>query len=74
MPIACLSSGDFDPTFTDAIFIDIRFIDAIKAHAYVVLEYFGIIVRAIGVGGQAVWQRIGHGSAVRYEDENQIGT
>jgi len=50
MTVAGFSSGNANPSFADAVLVDIRFIDPVKPNADVSFQNFGIIVRAIGIG------------------------
>ena len=63
------ASRDFDPTFTDAIFLNIKTLFAIEADTDVVFEQVGMVVGAAWTDGKAIRQiRTGggivHGSAL----------
>jgi hypothetical protein len=60
-----LAGGDADPALADAVLVDIGLLDAVEHDAHAALEDVGVVVRAAGVGGQAVGRRVAHGIVFR---------
>ncbi len=56
-----LADGDADPALAHAIFLDVGLLLAIELDADAALEQRLVVVRALGIGGQAVGERVGHG-------------
>src|SRR5229473_31410 len=52
--VLCRSRGDANPSLADAVFLDIVLLDALEADADAPLEQFGIVERAVGVGGKTI--------------------
>src|SRR5215472_11136489 len=57
--ILSLAGFDLDPAFTDAIFGDIGFLDALETHADVALQQFLIVIGALWIVGEPVGQGVG---------------
>src|SRR5271168_3283053 len=58
--VLCRSCGDANPSLADAVFLDIVLLDALEADADASLQHFGIVERAVGVGGKAIRRGFGH--------------
>src|SRR5882757_7317474 len=62
-----LADGDADPALAHAIFLDVGLLLAVELDADALLQERLVIVRALGIRGQAVWEGggkrgVGHGA------------
>src|ERR1700722_5622415 len=55
-----VARGNADPALAHAIFFDIGFLDALESDADVARQNIGVVIRALRIGRETVWQSIGH--------------
>ena len=60
MTVHSPSQSDTDPTFADAVFLDVRLLDAIKTDTDISLKDFFVVVRAFWIDAEPVWEFIRH--------------
>ena len=54
------AGGDANPTFADAILFHVCLFDPLEANAHAALQYIGVIIGTVGIGGEAVRRDISH--------------
>jgi hypothetical protein len=65
-----LASGDANPAFADAVFLNVFAFFVVKANADIVFEHFGRMERAFGISGKMIGQGwffsgFGHGRILK---------
>jgi hypothetical protein len=65
-----IASGDANPAFADAVFLDVFAFFVVKANADIVFEHFGRMERAFGISGKMIGQGwffsgFGHGRILK---------
>src|SRR4051794_32415958 len=56
-----VAGGDAHPTLADAIFLDIGLLDALETNADIARQHLGIVVRAVRINRETVWQLVALG-------------